>query len=328
LFPFPVSQSLGTVAQQFMLKEYKDRMMDDLSPVSLEILVLPLRYLRRLLKRLIDGEKLSETELATVYGSSVAHELMGKQSEAVTIIMGRLSACYRQAHARYEAMLRRALDQRRFGEPEFRVAYKLSLKASTFCGPFLYPGTRSIDCQSPAAAKCALALIGEFIEIYFGHEKRNRLTGALSIVAEIFQEKEDGYFIVDDPQLRAALYIAEVSKLIGNSGNAREVVVQYEGGSWRFGELQRTPFGREMKGLACRLREGEAVFMGLPLCVVDLPLIRCLRGLVHFEGGAIVRFPATVEDYSLFSTLHQVREGDGLILACSTNFSPTADDEP
>jgi hypothetical protein len=325
LLPCPVTQSPGTVAQQFALREYRDRLMDDFSPVSLEVLAVPVRHLRKLLKKLIDGGTLSEGELATVYGPT-ARDLLGTQGLVGTIMMDRLSQCYGRAHARYDKALKRVLAGFSVGDPQFRFAYKLWLRVPTFCGPFLYPGTRSMDCHSPAAVKCALAFLGEFIQFYFVGAKKDMLAASLSILAEIFGEAEDGYFIVDDPQLKAALYLAEISRLLGQSGDPRGVELG-DGRVGSFLDPQKTEFGQKIRLLPQKLVQGENPFTGLPLGVVDLPLVRCLRFLALFEGGAVVRFPDTVEDYSLFSTLHQVRKGRRLVLTCTTNFSPTADDD-
>jgi hypothetical protein len=327
LFPFPVPQSPGTAAQQFALRGYRDVMMEDLAPAALEILCLPLRSLRRLLKRLVEGETLSEGDLVEIYGSSGAREFAAKGAAAATILMDRLSRCYGRAHARYTGALRRAMARFVAGDPQFRIWYKVLLKVPTFCGPFLYPGTRAVDCHSPSAVKCALALIREFAGIYFRQGTRDKLTASLAVLAEIFVEGEDSYFIVDDPHLKAALYLAEVARLLGESGNTRRVLVAEKGANARFAENQQTEFGEKLRELPSKLADGACESMGGSLAVVDIPLVRCLRFLKLYEGGAIVKFPDTVEDYSLFSTLHQVREGSGLTIVCSTNFSPTPDEE-
>jgi hypothetical protein len=326
LFPFDGGMA-STAVQQFALREYRDQSLMDLAPAMLEVLGVPIKHLMSLFKRLLNGHTLSAVELAPIYGSVFGREMAAKGAAATTIIMTRLALCHDRAHARYVSLLRSWMERVK-GGGDYRIAYTKWLHTATFCGPYLFPGRRNIDCHSPAAVKCALALIGSFVELYFAVERRQKLVTALRLMAELFRDTEEGLFVVDDPQLKAAVYIGEISRLIGESGDPREVALKANLVVPQFEEVQDTEFGQKLQALPRDLTDGSTLFQGQPLAVVDLPLVKCVRHLAHFEEqGPIVRYPETVEDYSLFSTLHQVREQDSLLLVCNTNISPTYDEE-
>jgi hypothetical protein len=317
------------VTQQFVLKEYQDRLLMNLKPTMLEILRVPIRHLMSLFKRLLDGQTLSAIELAPIYGSVFGREMAARGAAATMIIMPRLAFCFNRAHARYVSILRSWMERLRGGDgKDFRFLYKKWLHTVTFCGPYLFPGSRDIDCHSPAAVKCALALIGSFVELYFAVERRKKLATALRLIAEVFGDTEQGLFIVDDPQLKAAVYIGEITRLIGKSGDPREVALKANLVVPQFEEVQDTEFGQTLRALSRNLTNGSTPFEGQPLSFVDLPLVKCVRHLAHFEEqGPLVRYPETVEDYLLFSTLHQVRREDSFLLICNTTISPTYDEE-
>jgi hypothetical protein len=139
LFSFKGETSPITAVQQFALREYRDRSLDNFAPTMLAVLRVPIRHLMSLFKRLIDGQTLSSGELAPVYGSVLGRDLAVRGATATTIIMSRLAFCHDRAHGRYTAALRSWMERLGVQGNGYRFAYKKWLHTATFCGPSLFP---------------------------------------------------------------------------------------------------------------------------------------------------------------------------------------------
>ena len=329
---FPVDGDRLTMAQMFVKRELGRKSQHNLQPVMKEVIWMKMRALRNLIDGCLSGSPDARV-LASFYGTDTAF-VADKVEYAPNVVLKRLQAHYLELHTILMKILDDQMSEWSVSDPEYRILFKYRWQPSILNYLHMHEDERTVSLGSRTSFMCAIALVGDFIKHYFGddHPKvKGELRDSLAMLLTIFDSDE--YFILDDAEIKAILYICEISQLIARTGDASGVSIDTTGNVPMFQKTQKTAFGKKLAALPIDLKTipyYKTAFAGTPLEHIDILLTRCLRQLHVFEKGKayLYVYPDNIEEYVFFTTCHCSSSTDGDLSVIFANaFSPVYDFE-
>ena len=326
---FVSNEAPTSVCQKFLDYSASKRIFSTYKPVSTELLLLKMRGLRKIIKKLNDGAeksrcKVTAQQLSFAYGDD-SHSLAKVLQAAPSIVVERLGQFYEEAHRVLETIYKARMSKLRPSDVEYRMAFRKLMSREYVGFRYTLIGCRAIHFGSRHLIDIVVALVNDFLSVYFEQEASEWIYGGLETIAPVFEaENYDSQFIVYDKPLYAVIYMAQIAKMISESGDFSAVNVVD-------GSLdcpQESEYGKKLASLPRVLKNTDVelkdLFGDTVMQHVDIVLTRCVRMLYSFsKTDARMRvFPDLWPDISIITTLKQEGTDEDLSLICNSIFSP------
>ena len=313
-----------SVCQKFLEHSASKRAFSTYKPVSVELLLLKMRGLRKLIKKLNDGAKVTSQQLAFAYGDD-SHQLAKDIQLAPSVVVERLGKFYEDAHEVFESIYQAQMANLRPSDVEFRMAFRKLMSREYVGFRYTLLGTRTIPFGSRHLVDVVLALVNDFASAYFEQEETEWIYGGLETIAAVFDaENYDNRYIVYAKPLYAVIYMSRIAQIVAESGDVASVNV-VEGSL----ECEQTSeYGQKLASLPKILKNTDVqlqdVFGDTMMQHIDIVLARCVRMLYSFSktDARMPVFPDIWPDISIITTLKQDGPDDNLSLICNSMFSP------
>lgn len=306
---FLTNEKNSSICQQFVDYESSLKPFNSYKPYLRELCEVKMRGLRKTIKKLADGAKLTPEELFFAYGNE-AYVVADFIPKCSFLILEHLGKKYEETQKLLIHILQYQLKQYHPNDPEFRYQYKRTLKHETFAFHYLLPGTRLIDFGSNSAAQAAFSVVLDFSNSFFKQGEQEKIKRSLNIISVLINEdNKDKVYTVDGKHIYALAYLAEIARLLLEAGNTDEI--QYDSDNSISNCEQATTFGNLIAELPAKIQSPTGLaeaFHDFPLQHVDLHITRCVRQLIMFsdDDNELPEYPEEISSSYIIKTMNQV----------------------
>jgi hypothetical protein len=300
-----------SVCQQFLNQELSNDHFSSYRPVFRELLGFKLRGLRKTIRKLETGGEFAAEELAFLYGGESQGIVDGLPSCA-SVVIDRLAVQYGEVHNLLQAIYSHQMSQLSPGEPEFRFPFKKTLRPEFVKFPYHLPGSRVIHFASRQCIDIALALIADFIRVYFGESEGAIIFKGFNTFAPLFEQSQPDLILATDALLQALLYFSTLTRMIVESGDSSTVIIGEDHSLQDSGH--ESDYGRRLAQLPKVLKTSEVplreIFEDTILQHADLVISHCSRALYAMGNSEslLARFPDISPDDFMLTTIQQNEE--------------------
>ena len=322
---FVSTEKNSSISQQFLDFEASLKPFSTYKPALRELCEVKMRGLRKAIRKLADGVKLTPEELFFAYGNS-AYSVADCLPDCASLVIESLGRSYEQTQNTFSQIIHYQMKQFPHGHFEFRYLFKRLLKHETFAFHYQLPGVRKISFGKLSAANVAASIIYDFSNNYFKEKENNTIIRSLGIISSLLNpENKEKVYVVNEKHIFAVVYLASIAKLAFEAGNTDDVNINSDGSIMQC--EQTTEFGKKIALIPKQIKSSEGLgelFPDFAFQHIDLHITRCVRQLSIFdEEDALLEYPDELSSSFIITTMKQEEDsGNSFNIICSSAFSP------
>lgn len=309
---FLTNEKNSSICQQFVDYETSLKPFSTYKPYLRELCEVKMRGLRKVIRKLAEGAKLSPEELFFAYGND-AYVVADYIPKLSSIVLEHLGSKYEETQSILIKILNYQLSLFSPDNPEFRYQFKRTLKHETFAFHYQLPGERMIDFGTISAAKVAFSIVLDFSKNFFDEPEFLKIQKSLQIISVLInKENKDKVYVVGGNQIYALAYLAAIARLALEVGNTDEVQINSDNSIM---DCQQTShFGMQLAELPKKIKQPTGLhdlFPDYAFQHVDLHITRCVRQLDMFsDENELPEYPEELPSLYIITTMNQVWDDD------------------
>ncbi|OHT09399.1 hypothetical protein TRFO_21612 [Tritrichomonas foetus] len=319
---FSSTDNSTSICQQFVEYEASLKPFSTYKPAVRELCEVKMRGLRKAIRKLADGIKLTPDELFFAYGN-YAYSVADLVLDCSSLILEHLGDAYEQTQQTLFKILHHQMKQFEPSNPEFRYTFKRLLKHETYAFHYQLPGSRKIDFGKRSAANVAFSIVYDFSNSFFKEKEAKIIKRGLNLISALINpENMEKVYVVDEKQIFVIVYLAAIARLALEAGNTDEVLISPEGSIVQM--EQTSEFGKKLILLPKQVKTPEGLrdfFPEFAFQHIDLHITRAVRQLIQLDDE-LPEYPEELSSSYIITTMQQHEDETGFSITCTSAFSP------